>query len=67
MIIYDVYMMTMEHKGYLRVVLKPLKEHQFYSKYSNYVFLLRPVTFLRHIISSEVVEVDLRIIGVVKN
>ena len=52
---------------HLRVVLQTLKEHQLYAKYSKCEFLLRSVTFLGHIISSEGFRVDLRKIEAVKN
>ena len=45
-----------DHMGHLRLVLKTLKEHQLYAKYSNCEFCLMPVTFLGNI-SSEGVEV----------
>ena len=44
--------------GHLRVVLQTTKEHQLFSKYRKCEFLLRSVTFLGYIISSEGVEVD---------
>ena len=53
--------------GHLRVVLQTLKEHKLYAKCSKYEFLLRSVTFLGHIISSERVEVDPRKMEAVKN
>ena len=53
--------------GHLRVVLQTFKEHQLYAKYRKCEFLLRSVTFLGHVISSEGVEVDPRKTEAVKN
>ena len=46
--------------GLLIAVLKVLKEHQLFAKYSKCEFLLISVAFLGHIISSEGIEVDLK-------
>jgi len=43
----------------LRVVLKVLKDHQLYAKFSKCEFWLMSVASLGHIVSSEGVEVDL--------
>ena len=56
-----------DHMSHLRVVLQTVKEHQLYSKYSKYEFLLWTVKFLGHIISSEGVVVDPRKMEAVKN
>ena len=56
-----------DHMGHLRVVLKTLKEHQLFAKYSKCEFWLRSVTFPGHIISSEGVEVDPTKMKAVKN
>ena len=53
--------------GHLMVVLKTLKEHQLFAKYSKCDFWLRSVTFLGHIICSEGVEVYPRKTEAVKN
>ena len=53
--------------GHLRVVLQTIKEYQLFSKYRNYEFWLKSVTFLCHIISSEGVKVDPRKIEAMKN
>ena len=53
--------------NHLRVVLKVLKENQLYVHYRKCEFLIRSVTFLGHIISSEGVEVDPRKTEAVKN
>ena len=47
-----------DHMDPLRVMLQALNEHQLFSKYSKCEFLLRLVALLRHVISSEGVEVD---------
>ena len=63
-----VYLKTEDDQmDYLRIVLRTLKEHQLYTKYSKCEFWLRSVTFLGHIISSEGVEVDPRKMEAVKN
>ena len=54
-----------DHMGHLRLVLKTLKEHQLYAKYSE--FLLRSATFFGHIICSEGVEADQRKMKALKN
>ena len=56
-----------DHMNYLTVVLQVLKEHQLFSKYSKCEFWLRSMTFLCHIISSEVVEIDPSKTEAVKN
>ena len=56
-----------DHIAHLRVELQVLKEHKLFSMYRKYEFWLRLVTFLGHIISSEVVEVDAKKIEAVRN
>ena len=56
-----------DHMGHLSVVLQTLKEHQLYAKYSKCEFLLRSVSFVGHIISSEGVKLDPRKMEEVKN
>ncbi|XP_015076861.1 uncharacterized protein LOC107020853 [Solanum pennellii] len=53
--------------GHLRIALQVRKEHQLVAKYSKREFWLRAVSFLDHIVSSEGIEVDLKITKVVKN
>ena len=53
--------------NHLTVVLKVLKQHQLYAKYSKFEFWLRSVTFHGYIISSEGVVVDPRKLEAVKN
>ena len=52
--------------GHFRMVLKTLKEHQLYAKYSKCVLLLRLFSLLAHIISSVGVKVDPRKMEAVK-
>ena len=52
---------------HLRVVLKVLRERQLFAKYRKYEFVLRSVSFLGHIISTEGVEVDPKTTKVVKH
>ena len=47
-----------EHEEHLRLVLKKLREHQLYAKFSKCEFWLKEVGFLGHVISGEGIEVD---------
>ena len=47
-----------EHKEHLRLVLKKLREHQLYAKFSKCEFWLKEVGFLGHVISGEGIVVD---------
>ena len=42
-----------EHASHLRIVLKTLKDHQLFAKFSKCEFWLQSVAFLCHIVSSE--------------
>ena len=46
-----------EHKEHLHLVLKKLREHQLYAKFSKCEFWLKEVGFLGHVISGEGIEV----------
>lgn len=46
------------HQDHLREVLKNLRRHQLYAKYSKCEFWLKKVSFLGHVITKEGVEVD---------
>ena len=46
------------HMNYLWVVLKVLKEHQLFARYSKSEFWLRSIVFLGHIILCKGIEVD---------
>ena len=56
-----------DYIGHMRVVMQTLKKHELYVNYSKCEFLLRSVTFLRHIISSNGIEVHPMKAEVVKN
>ena len=49
-----------EHEQHLRVVLQTLRNHQLYAKFSKCEFWLESVTFLRHVISKEGIQMDPR-------
>ncbi|XP_048132162.1 uncharacterized protein LOC115741886 [Rhodamnia argentea] len=52
-----------EHKQHLRVVLRTLREHSLYAKFSKCEFWLNKVAFLGHVISGEGISVDPSKIG----
>ncbi|GJY25120.1 putative reverse transcriptase domain-containing protein [Tanacetum coccineum] len=47
-----------EHEGYIRLILKLLKEEELYAKFSKCEFWLSKVQFLGHVIDSEGIHVD---------
>ncbi|KAH0768574.1 hypothetical protein KY285_004445 [Solanum tuberosum] len=47
-----------DHMKHLRIVLKVLKDHQLYAKFSKCEFWLRSVAFFSHIVSSVGIDVD---------
>ncbi|GKD74177.1 putative reverse transcriptase domain-containing protein [Tanacetum coccineum] len=47
-----------EHEGYLKLILKLLKEEELYAKFSKCKFWLSKVQFLGHMIDSEGIHVD---------
>ena len=47
-----------EHKEHLRLVLKKLREHQLYAKFSKCEFWLKEVGFLGHVILGDGIAVD---------
>ncbi|KAL5548506.1 hypothetical protein UlMin_003737 [Ulmus minor] len=47
-----------EHMEHLRIVLRTLKEHQLYAKFSKCEFWLDSVQFLGHVISKDGISVD---------
>ena len=49
-----------DHEGHLRIVLKTLREHRLYAKFSKCEFWLTEVRFLRHVVSASGVSVDLK-------
>jgi hypothetical protein len=48
-----------EHEEYLRLVLQVLREHHLYAKFSKCDFFQKKIHYLGHVISEEVVAVDL--------
>lgn len=56
-----------EHENHLPIILGFLKEKQLYTKCSKYEFWLSLVSFFRHKVSKEGVEVDLQKVEAVKN
>ena len=48
----------MEHEDHLRIVLHLLRDHQLYSKFSKFEFLLAEVGFLGHVVSASRVSED---------
>ena len=51
-----------EHEDHLRIVLQALKERQLYAKFSKCEFWLTKVKFLRHVVSTSGVSVDLEMV-----
>ena len=47
-----------EHKGHLRIIIKALRDHRLYAKFSKYEFFLIEVRFLGHVVSASGVFVD---------
>ena len=47
-----------EYEIHFRIILQTLKDRQLLAKFSKYEFLLRPIYFLGHILSSEGIRVD---------
>ena len=47
-----------EHKGYLRIVLQTLRDHQLYVKCNKYKFCLTRVRLLGHVMSASSVSMD---------
>jgi hypothetical protein len=47
-----------EHEEHLRLVLRKLREHQLYAKFSKCDFWLKEVSFLGHIITNGGIVVD---------
>ncbi|KAA3466286.1 RNA-directed DNA polymerase-like protein [Gossypium australe] len=56
-----------EHDQHLRVVLQTLCKKQLYSKFSKYEFWLSEVGLLGHVISANVIHVDLNKISTIVN
>ena len=56
-----------EHVRHLTLVLKKLREHQLYAKFSKCQFWLDQVAFLGHVISAQGIQVDPQKIAAVEN
>ncbi|XP_070667563.1 uncharacterized protein [Malus domestica] len=56
-----------EHTRHLTLVLKKLREHQLYAKFSKYQFRLDQVAFLGHVISAQGIQVNPQKIAAVEN
>ncbi|GJU04086.1 putative reverse transcriptase domain-containing protein [Tanacetum coccineum] len=56
-----------DHEGYLRLILKLLKEEELYAKFSKCEFWLSKVKFLGHVIDSECIHIDLANIESIKD
>ena len=54
-----------EHEGHLRIVLQVLRDHQLYAKFSKCEFCLTEVSFLRIVVSTSGVSLDLEKVEVV--
>ena len=47
-----------DHVKHLRTVLKTLRDHQLYAKFSKYDFWTESVAFLGHVVTKEGIQVD---------
>nr|GFC03506.1 putative reverse transcriptase domain-containing protein [Tanacetum cinerariifolium] len=56
-----------EHEGYLKLILKLLKEEELYAKFSKCEFWLSKVQFLGHVVDSKGIQVDLAKIEAIKD
>ncbi|XP_070667502.1 uncharacterized protein [Malus domestica] len=56
-----------EHVRHLKLVLKSLREHQLYAKFSKCQFWLDQVAFLGHVISAQGIRVDSQKVAAVEN
>ena len=54
-----------EHASHFIVVLQTLKDRQLFAKFSKCEFWLQSISFLGHIVSSEVIRVDAQMIEAV--
>jgi hypothetical protein len=53
-----IYSKNEEHAKHLQIVLKRLREHQLYAKFSKCAFWLEEIQFLRHVLSAKGIAVD---------
>ncbi|KAM2439964.1 hypothetical protein PS1_021372 [Malus domestica] len=56
-----------DHIRHLNLVLKKLREHQLYAKFSKCQFWLNQVAFLGHVVSAQGIQVDPQKIAAVEN
>ena len=56
-----------EHGRHLTLVLRKLREHRLYAKFSKCEFWLKEVAFLGHVISAQGIQVDSQKIAAVEN
>ena len=56
-----------EHVRHLTLVLKKLREHRLYAKFSKCQFWLNEVAFLGHVISAQGIQVDPQKVAAVEN
>ncbi|WVZ87830.1 hypothetical protein U9M48_034405 [Paspalum notatum var. saurae] len=61
------YMMNKEHEEHLRLVLRKLREHKLYAKFSKCDFWTEEVKFLGHVISNGGIAVDQSKVSEVQN
>ncbi|GKD17871.1 hypothetical protein Tco_1207029 [Tanacetum coccineum] len=62
-----IYSRNKEHANHLRIILELIKKEKLYAKFSKCDFWIRIVQFLRNLIDSQGLHVDLAKIEVVKN
>ncbi|KAM1121636.1 hypothetical protein ACFX19_003336 [Malus domestica] len=56
-----------KHVRHLTLVLKKLKEHQLYAKFSKYQIWLDQVAFLGHVIFAQGIQVEFQKVAIVEN
>ena len=56
-----------EHARHLKLVLRSLREHQLYAKFSKCQFWLSQIAFLGHVISAQGIQVDPQKVVAVEN
>ncbi|KAF3667033.1 hypothetical protein FXO38_08808 [Capsicum annuum] len=56
-----------DHADHLRIILKTLRDHQLFAKFSKCEFWLRSVAFLGHIIFTDSIRVDPQKIEAIRN
>ena len=56
-----------EHARHLKLVLRSLREHRLYAKFSKCQFWLSQIAFLGHVISAQGIQVDPQKVAAVEN